>query len=226
MNKAPAQKINGLIDGMAVLQELAMSPLPCSGKAIAEKLSLNPVRVNRILKTLAYTGFAHRDRSRKYSVGPGMHVLAVQSVAASGLLNRAVPQLKKLSLLGFTVALGVLWKDKVCYLYHNSADSEFNSGLGRMLIYDAEKSSIGQVLLSALADEYIQKSLGRKPDKALLSALESTREKGFAAVRHPDHVSLAVAVGNPPYAGIALSGIEEGEEDKYAKILKDAASEI
>jgi DNA-binding IclR family transcriptional regulator len=97
MKDSPAQVVNGLVDGIAVLQELAVSAEPCSGKAISEKLGLSPVRVNRLLKTLASLGITHRTKNRKYAVGAGMHVLAAQSMVASGLLNRAVPQLQNLA---------------------------------------------------------------------------------------------------------------------------------
>ncbi len=97
MGKSPKQKINGLIDGIAVLQEPAVAGKTTSGKAIANKLDLNPVRINRLLKTLDYLGLAHRESSRRYSIGSAMHVLAAQSMAASGLLDSALPYFQKFS---------------------------------------------------------------------------------------------------------------------------------
>jgi DNA-binding IclR family transcriptional regulator len=233
MEKLPAQKVNGLIDGIAVLQELAVSPAPCSGKAIAERLGLNTVRVNRLLKTLAFLGLTYRTASRKYSIGPGMHVLAAQSMAASGLLNRALPYLVKLYQLNKTVALGVLWKNQVCYLYHNSSlqneadTANFAAGLGRMTLYPATKSSIGQVLLSRLNPEQLSFTLGETPDDDILKTLRKVRKQGYASVKHGDHTSLAFAVGQPPYAAMAVSGIKgKGEENKFIKLLKEYTNKL
>lgn len=160
MNKLPAQKVNGLIDGIEVLQELAMAGEAVSGKAIADKLGINAVRANRLLKTLDYLGLAHRDSSRRYSVGSAMHVLAAQSMAASGLLSRALPQLQKLSKLNKVVALGVLWKNQVCYLYHNNTPEDFNAGLSRVKLYPALESSIGVALLAELDEVQLKLTLG------------------------------------------------------------------
>lgn len=227
MNKLPAQKINGLIDGISVLQELAMSSEPASGKIIAETLGLPIVRVNRILKTLAYLGFTYRNTSRKYSVGPGMHVLAAQSMAASGLLNRALPYLKQLSQSGRTVALGVLWKDQVCYLFHNSGDNEFADGFGRMFLFPVVESSIGMALLAELSVESIKLQTGIKTDNELIKILSKIRKQGYASVKYLAHISLAVPIGNPAYAGIAVSGIETASEERhFISLLRRCAADI
>jgi DNA-binding IclR family transcriptional regulator len=227
MNKLPAQKINGLIDGIAVLQELAMSREPASGKVIAEKLELPQVRVNRILKTLDYLGLTHRNTSRRYSVGPGMHVLAAQSMSASGLLTRALPYLKQLRQSERTVALGVLWKDQVCYLFHNSGKNEFADGLGRMQLYPAFNSSIGLALLADLPVENIEQQTGRKPDRQLIKKIRRIKKQGYASVQRQDHISLAVPVGEPAYAAIAVSGIKTREEEqRFLKLLRKYAEDI
>jgi DNA-binding IclR family transcriptional regulator len=227
MNKLPAQKINGLIDGIAVLQELAMSTEPASGKILAETLGLPMVRVNRILKTLAYLGLTHRNMSRKYSVGPGMHVLAAQSMAASGLLRRAVPHLKHLGQSGMTVALGVLWKDQVCYLFHNSGENEFADGLGRMMLYPAVESSIGMALLAEMPAESIEQQTGIKPDRELIKKLKQIKKHGYASVRARQHISLAVPIGEPAYAAIAVSGINTSEQEQhFITLLRKYAADI
>ena len=227
MNKLPAQKINVLIDGIAVLQELAMSRDPASGKVIAEKLDLPQVRVNRILKTLAYLGLTHRNTSRRYSVGPGMHVLAAQSMSASGLLRRALPYLKQLRQSERTVALGVLWKDQVCYLFHNSGKNEFADGLSRMQLHPAFNSSIGLALLADLPVENIEQQTGCKPDRQLIKKIRRIKKQGYASVQHQDHISLAVPIGEPAYAAIAVSDIKTREEEqRFLKLLRKYAEDI
>lgn len=227
MNKLPAQKVNGLIDGIEVLQELAMASEASSGKAIADKLGLNPVRVNRLLKTLDYLGLAHRDNSRSYSIGSAMHVLAAQSMAASGLLARALPQLQKLSKLNKVIALGVLWKDQVCYLYHNNNPDDFNAGLSRVKLYPALESSIGLALLAELDEVQLQLTLGERYTEKVKKTLKKVSKNGFAALKHFDHVSLAMPIGKPAYAALAISGIKNiDEQEKFKKILKESINRI
>ena len=227
MNKLPAQKVNGLIDGIKVLQELAMAETEVSGKAIAEKLDLNHVRVNRLLKTLDYLGLAHRDSSRRYCIGPAMHVLAAQSMAASGLFARALPHLQELSKYNKVVALGVLWKDQVCYLYHNSDPGDFSAGLSKIKLYPVLDSSIGVALLAELPENQAQAILGNKYTGKVTKLLKKTHKQGYAALLHSDHISLALPIGSPAYAAIAVSNIKnQDEEDSFRKLLKKAVSEI
>ncbi|MFA7231209.1 MAG: hypothetical protein WC071_08050 [Victivallaceae bacterium] len=228
MNKLPAQKVNGLIDGIAVLQELAMSQEPASGKVIAENLGLPSVRVNRLLKTLAYLGLTHRNASRKYSVGPGMHILAAQSMVASGLLKRAIPYLKLLGESGMVVALGVLWKDQVCYLFHNSGKVDFAAGFGQMPLYPALDSSIGLALLADMSTEAVEQHIGsNNVNKELLEKLRQIKKQEYASIQHQDHISLAVTIGKPAYAAIAVSGMKNSEEEqKFIKLLRKYAAEL
>ena len=136
MNQLPAQKVDGLIDGMALLEELAAHREPVAGVELARRLGMSPVRVNRLLKTFAYLGYAHRTSSRKYVPGPALHVLAAESLATSGLLRNAYPYLENLSRMVPTVALGVLWKEKVCSLFHRSCGAGMGSGLSPAFLYD------------------------------------------------------------------------------------------
>lgn len=227
MDKLPAQKVNGLIDGIEVLQELAMAGEAISGKAIADKLELNPVRVNRLLKTLDYLGLAHRDSSRRYSIGSAMHVLAAQSMAASGLLARSLPQLQELGKLNKVVALGVLWKDQVCYLYHNSNPADFNAGLSRVKLYPVLDSSIGVALLSQLDEMQLKLTLGKRYTEKVKKMLNKVSKNGFAALKHHDHISLAMPIGKPAYAALAISNIKnKDEQEKFQEILERAITKI
>lgn len=206
MNKLPAQKVNGAIHAMELLQELATEQTPISGLELSRRLNLSPVQVNRLLKTLAYLGFAYRTASRKYAAGPAMHVLAVQSMASSGLLRAAYESLEELQKQVPTVALGVLWKGKVCYLFHKARGQGMGLGLNPQFLYDAWSSSIGQVLLAEQADAIIPE--GKE------EVLEKIRQQRYAAVTFPNHYSLAVTIGTPPFAAIAASGVVREEEIK------------
>jgi len=227
MNKEPSQIVYGLVDGLAVLQEMAMSPEPVSGLAVARKLDLSPIRVNRLLKTLAYLGLAYRTSSRRYAVGAGMHVIAAQSMAASGLLSRSFIHLDRLAKHGYLVALGVLWKDKVCYLYYNSGGMPVENGLGGMTLYPALESSIGMSLLAELPEEDVKALFHEQADEELFRKLDEIRKKKLAMVKHKNHLSLAVNIGSPAYAAIAISGFKtSGGMEKFIKLLREAAKAI
>src|SRR5687767_1336816 len=115
----PAQPNQSLIDGLTVLQALAVAAGPVGGRALARELNLEPTRVNRLLKTLAFLGMAEQTSDRKYFPGPGMHILAARALYGSGLVTRAMPYLEQLvARYDRVVALGVLWRDQVSYLYH------------------------------------------------------------------------------------------------------------
>jgi hypothetical protein len=130
--KLNAQPNKSLIDGIATLQALATSPDPVGSRELARRLNIDSVKVNRLLKTLAYLGIARQTADRKYTAGPGMHVLAAQSLFASGLIRNALPVLEGLRRFGHTVALGVLWQDNVSYLFHAPPGIEASRGLGRI----------------------------------------------------------------------------------------------
>lgn len=227
MEPPPAQKVNGLIDGLAVLSELATSEEPVAGKVLSERLSLSPVRVSRLLKTLAHLGLTRKLTSRKYAIGPGIHVLAAQSMAASGLLSRSLPILERLCSLERTVALGVLWRDTVCYLFHHTPGDDFPRGFSRQNLYAATNSSIGLALLAEMSDAEVKSVVGAKFTPELSALLTAARENGYAAKRHPSHVSMAVPVGDPAYAGLAISGIRDDSEiEMFRERLTLAAAEI
>ncbi|WDS37795.1 helix-turn-helix domain-containing protein [Pseudoxanthomonas sp.] len=235
--KPNAQPNQSLIDGIATLQALASSAEPIGCRELARQLDANPTRVNRLLKTLAYLGIARQTSDRKYTPGPGMHVLAAQSLFASGLIRRALPVLEHLRRFGHTVALGVLWNDSVSYLFHAPPGIEAARGLGRIGLLPATTSGIGIVLLSQLADEevrdiYQDREIPMFPQgiEQLLATLAATRGQGYARVHvadERDHHIVAIAMGDPVHAGIAMSGwIPEAATAELVAALREAAKEI
>jgi DNA-binding IclR family transcriptional regulator len=229
MNKLPAQPVTGLIDGMKVLQELAVSRAEVSCKHISDVSGINYTRVNRILKTLAHMDIVYRTKSRRYRPGPGMHILSVQSMVGSGLLSGALPVLEELARPGFTVALGTLWRDTVSYLYHGEYGIPTEDAVGRMSLYPALKSSIGLALLAEKEDSEIDKFFmdERKRSEAY-TKIRITRQKSFASLKTAEGItSTAVTAGHPPFAGIALSGpVAETETDALVMELEKAAKKI
>ena len=218
MNKPPAQPVKGLMDGLTVLQALAVADGPVSGAHLARTLDLEKTRVNRILKTLAYQGIAYQTPDRKYTSGAGMHVLAAQSLFGSGLIQRALPYLEIMGGKEHVVALGVLWVTTVTYLYHRLPGMGHYEALGRLALYPATESSVGMVLLAGKSDTEILMlydnceiaGYGHDPDR-LLADINDIRKQGYSHVTVHDH-SVAVAVGSPAYAAIAISGAMDEED--------------
>lgn len=211
----PAQPNQGLIDGLAVLQALAASGQAIGSRELARMLDLEPTRANRLLKTLSALGIAQQQPDRKYVPGPGMHVLSAQSLFGSGLLRDAVPHLETLKQPKRVVAMGVLWRDKTCYLYHANEQTPPAMALGAAELYPASISGIGLVMLAALSVQdvralYIDKPIqGYENISQLLKVLKTVREQGFA-VAQPEEKSfttVALPLGTEQtYAAIALSG--------------------
>ncbi|MDB5674775.1 MAG: transcriptional regulator [Sphingomonas bacterium] len=235
--KPNAQPNQSLIDGITTLQALATSPEPVGCRELARRLNADPTKINRLLKTLAYLGIARQTANRKYTAGPGMHVLAAQSLFASGLIRRALPELESLRRFGHTVALGVLWGDNVSYLFHAPPGIEASRGLGRIGLLPATTSGIGVVLLSELDDEdvrelYLDKDIPMFPGgiEQLLTKLAEVRRLGYARVHvadDRDHHVVAISTGDPAHAGIALSGwIPEASTEALVAALRESAPNI
>jgi DNA-binding IclR family transcriptional regulator len=224
----PAQPNRSLIDGLLVLQQLAAAAKPVGTRQLARDLGLDPTRVNRLAKTLAALGFLRQTPERKYAVGPGIHVLAAQSLHASGLLRVALPVLEELHDAGFVVALGVLWRQHVCYLYHGRRGMAAAEAVGTTGLYPAASSGIGHALLAALDDAEIAARCPDAPD-AFLPSLARVRRDGFAYVvrsRQPLEATLAVPVGSPPYAAIALAGALDADAVPHLRARLQAAARL
>ena len=233
-----AQPNQSLIDGIATLQALATAPEPVGCRELARRIGLDPTKVNRLLKTLTYLGIARQTANRRYTSGPGMHVLAAQSLFASGLMARALPLLEGLRRFGHTVALGVLWNDSVSYLFHAPPGMETSRGLGRIGLLPATISGIGMILLSELDDERIGEIYTGKPEipnfpggmPQLMEKIAEVRRLGYARVHvadDRDHHVVAMSSGDPAHVGIALSGwIPEASTPALVEALRQAAIEF
>jgi DNA-binding IclR family transcriptional regulator len=236
-NSAGAQPNQSLIDGMATLQALATAEEPVGVRELARRIGLDPTKVNRLLKTLSYLGIARQLANRKYTAGPGMHVVAAQSLFASGLIRRALPVLEGLRTFGHTVAMGVLWKDSVSYLFHAPPGIEASRGLGRIGLLPATRSGIGTILLAERSDNEVRalyegREIAQYPNgiESLLEKLSEVRSLGYARVPVPDdrqHHVVAVSTGDPAHAGLALSGwIPPAATEELVATLRRAATEL
>lgn len=237
LSKPSAQPNQSLIDGMRTLQALAVSPEPIGCRELARQLDLDVTKVNRLLRTLSHLGIARQTVKRKYTSGPGMHVLAAQSLFASGLIRRSLPALENLRRFGHTVAMGVLWNDSVSYLYHAPPGIGSTQALARIGVLPASASGIGLALLArlpddAIADIYHGRDVPGHPDgvTSLLDRLAPVRRDGYVRYRvsdQEDRHTIAIAIGEPVYAGIGLSGwLPEAATKELVDALADAGAQI
>ena len=233
--KLPAQPNESLINGIAVLQRVVSAGAPAGSREIARQMGMSATRVNRLLGTLAHLGLLEQDASRKYRPGPGLHVLGAQSMIASRLLPAALPVLMRLRQGGFTVALGVLWEGKVCFLFHERPWQPVEEALFRHVLWPAQHSSLGIALMAAqpghpqLVEPEPGLPITVAPDQNISDLIAFTRKNGYAVLRHTNnHVSIGVTVGSPPVAGLAVAGNLIGDEflPEIAKRLQEAATEI
>lgn len=219
----PAQPNQSLIDGLECLGALAGAARPVGVREMGRMLELEPTRIQRLLSTLAHLGLAQRTPDRKYQAGPAIHVLAAQSLFGSKLLRRAAPHLQSLQSHGLVVAMGVLWRESVCYLYHASPGMDAAEALGRVGLYPAIDSGIGVALLAKRADL-------RRYNAEHRELLKLTREQGYACVTRSADThrhSLGVALPDDSGTAIAFSGnILPKRIDSLVAILQQTAADI
>ncbi len=232
----PAQPNQSLIDGLSVLQALASAGKPVGSREMGRQLSLEATRVNRLLKTLAHLGIAQQTPERQYVPGPAMHVLAAQATFGSGLIRRATGPLESLRHFTMAVAMGVLWRDQVVYLYHASPGGGGADAIGRTGLFPATRSAIGMALLARQSDAEVRALFadheipgfagGIKP---LLAELAVVRKKGVAITKpfdDKDITSLAIPIEHEP-AAIAVSGkIDRWQAAIFKSALQDVAEQI
>lgn len=207
----PAQQNNSLIRGIECLQTLISRRQPIGSSEMARRLHIQQSTASRLLGTLACIGMAERGADGKYRPGPGVHVLAAQSLRGSPLLAVGLPHLEALRRAFSVVSLGVLWGHQVCYLYH--ARPEVDSPLGSHQLAAAHNSSIGIWCASRLASDALEE-IGRAlqhekktSTEPFEEAVASARRTGHAQLSFGGRItSLAVGVGDPDVAALAVSG--------------------
>lgn len=227
MKTLPAQPNRSLIEGLEVLFALVQRGESAGVRELARELGMTPTRLQRYVATLAHLGFAAQGEDRRYGPGAGVHVLSAMSLSASGLAGRALEVLPSLNDLGVIVALGMLWRRTVSYVYFSRPGMPVARALGNDTGWPARESVIGLLLL-AYAPESVLVSEFEAEAEELAPMLAETRARGFARrVNGKGEVSLAVGVGTPLIAGLAVSGVrEDQDEEAILERLHQAAARL
>lgn len=232
----PKQPNQSLIDGLQCLQALAAGRQAVGVRGLARELNLEPTRVHRLLKTLAHLGLAEQTEDGKYKSGPGVHVLAAQALMGSGLVHVAMPILDRIAsqLQGdLIVAMGVLWRDHVCYLYHGAHHRTGAAALGHSVLYPATRSGLGLLLLAHQSEDSVlslynnRDILGFSSMRVLNTELARIRKAGYADLTRQEHDrALAVGIGDKPTAALTLAGNISGDISKSLAALRETAADI
>ncbi|HEX3133404.1 MAG TPA: helix-turn-helix domain-containing protein [Planctomycetota bacterium] len=213
-----AQPNQSLGRGLEVLHALCGAEGPIGSRELSRRLGMEHTRVNRLLGTMAALGLAERTADRRYRPGPAVHVLAASSLRSSGLLQAALPIIRELHAEGFGAALGVLWRDQVCYLYHGKPNQPLERGLAGHQLFPAAWSSIGTILRAQTDPELV-----------------AHKELGWAWVvppKNPDLPnapvggSMAAPVGSPIVAALAIIPSDKSNPAQFAPRLLAAAAAI
>jgi|GEM_PF-84168 len=232
----PAQPNLSLIKGILCLQTMVFEGRPIGTRELARKLNFGHTCVNRLMGTLASIGLAEKNTERKYQAGAGIHVLAAQSLQSSHLLVCALPHIRALMDEKLIVSLGVLWRKHVCYLFHGNNQNALENGIGASKPFPVFKSSIGVAILASLDQNAAQRMMFQRPDrlgknemKLLNSCISAAKKNGYASVLHsPSSATIAIAIGQPPIAGLAFAGINLlniKDKNGYLKRLSGRLSE-
>jgi DNA-binding IclR family transcriptional regulator len=232
----PAQPNQSLIHGITCLQAVVAAERPIGSREVARMLGEEHTRVSRLLSTLASIGLLEQTAQRKYLPGPGLHVLAAQSLRGSKLLACALPHLTPLLGQGMTVALGVLWERQVCFLFHSKPGQPLEQSIGQHQLHPAERSSVGLALLAHALPPTEVRPGGRvvdvepvDPVQDLEVVLAGVQKRGYARLRFAEKgiLSVSVPLGEPPFAAIALSGaFVEAETERVVGILRETRDAI
>lgn len=234
MKPETSQPNQSLIDGIRCFQELTTSDRPLGTKELSERLGINMIKVNRLLRTLKSIGMAEQNPQKKYRPGPVVHVLAAQSFHSSALFRAATHAAIRHPYDDRTLAIGILWKDAVVYMYHALAHQNPAEGLGGYHLYHASQSSIGKALLAEMTDAELALCVaGWSPDDqaGLAETLPTIRRQGYASQRDKsgkiNNIAATFSVGGAR-AGIAFTDlvIEDAEVERYVAELRGLIGEI
>ena len=229
-----SQPNQSLIDGIRCFQELTTAGRPLGNKELAEKLDINVIKVNRLLRTLKSIGMAEQNAQKKYMPGPVVHILAAQSFHSSALFRAATQVAIRNAFDDRTLAIGTLWQDSVVYMYHAQPHQNPAEGLGGYHLYHASQSSIGQVLLSEMDDDALKQTIehwDEEQQKMTLQNVACIRRDGFFsrmdAVGTIDNVASVFSVGGAK-AAIAFTDfhIKPAELDQYVGQLRALITDI
>jgi DNA-binding IclR family transcriptional regulator len=226
MSTKPSTHSNqSLAHGLRCLQAVAGEGRSVGVRELGRMLDMDPAKVHRALSALTDLGMVERTGEGKYRPGPGLHVLSAQSLRGSRLLPLALPYLDDWLSRGMATGLAVIWEATLCYLLHARPGERLLQGIGSRDLRPAWTSSAGIAMLGASGAP-----LSTVPAGEYREALRQARKTGYGRLRFAgNHISVGVAIGNPPVAGLAVSSdalANAGREAAMVAELRETADHI
>lgn len=160
---------------------------------IAERLGVARSTAHRLLQMLVYRDFAVQDERRAYHAGPVLELAAHSRSRTAQLRAAALPHLHRLvDVLQESVNLSILTGDTARFIASVECDQALRVGSREGMVFPAEETTAGQVLLAE--DATGDRDLARIRRQGF-AVNQGRSEKGVTAVgvpvRDADGVALA-----------------------------------
>lgn len=233
---------------LQVLEALAASPEAIGVRDIARAIGVSPSIAQRLVSTLAASGFAEQTASRKYRVGLRAFAVGNAFLSDNSLAREALVELKQLAeerqLNGY---LGVLRGRSVVYLLTCQSTGPIAIKTSAGAETHLHSTALGKALLAAMPAEEAKRLLGREPWQRLTPAtklrlaalsrdLDKARQAGFA-VSDEENLVGVYAVGAPvrDASGTAVAAISAAlprhdlarlGAPEMARLVREAAERI
>lgn len=215
-----SQPNQSLIDGIRCLQHLVSSGRAIGCRELAREMGMNPTRVNRFLMSMASIGLTMQDDQRRYLPGPNVQVLAAQTIRGSSLFANALPKLDTLAPKDVRVALGVLWENRIVYIYHSKPGAVPYQALADNPSWPAHESVIGAVLLASETDEAIRKLCAPHDVTSFLPHVDMVRKEGAVIWHREDGETTMAAPIERYHASLAFAGLYSIDDETAAARLQ------
>lgn len=180
----------------------------------AARLGVAPSTAHRLMQMLVYRDFAVRDEGRGYRAGPILE-LAGNSPSLTARLRAAglTPLRDLVRTCGETANLSIRTGDRVRFVASVECDALLRVSSREGMVFPAERTSGGAVMLAALSDEEVTEVLAGRPSAEiamLLSRLRMVRRSGVAVNQGRSEqgivaVGRAVLVDGEPVAAVSVA---------------------
>lgn len=150
-------QVPGLERGIRLLTLFSQEEPELSAAEITRRLGLPHATVYRILRTLESCGLLRRS-DRRYALGPRILTLGYQYLSTQSVVDVARPELERLrDRTGMAANIGVLDERSVVYIAHVPSLRPIGTRMQIGARLSAHTSSMGRVLLGALASDELSK---------------------------------------------------------------------
>lgn len=206
VRERPAEFVEALAKGLAILEAFDARNPEMTLSEVARRVALSPAAARRSLITLKALGYVGQ-RDKRFHLRPKLMTLGSSFFFSAGLDEVLQPNLRALvNEFGDASSVGTLDGDHVIYVAHHSVQRARRATAVLGARYPAFATSLGRVLLAGLDDERLERYLGELTPvpltgktitsvPALRAELMTVRRDGYATtVDQLDYGITALAV--------------------------------